>query len=391
MNNLKKLITERFKASSKKSKDKKFIKDQVNFIKKDPNAHYEEIRSYYKKHKYDENDKIVRKYKKLMGDRSLTEYFDDYYKDIYKHMQEAIEKNPSLKNEDMDSVFKKVIYDMSNTICGEFVIIYKKIFRDQNILMKNFSTDSKVIYKKMKEVYSDAKSEVDKAYNSCKNTFETVVEAHLIGNIETLKKVEFQNLGKLIMGDVSPKYAKGNLETSIHDKNYLVGMRAKDGKGKEDTISNSQSQYSDETLKTNINMAIKELLTFKKKAKYVTEKDIEHYKKGFNEDVSLLERCIAGMKKFAEELPKMVNKCAEVIELEKKEEMNKQLQSNITKSENNHLGSNTSKSTNHQSGGSTTKRSSNRSGSNASKRANNRSGKRTAKRPRIRNKKRIRN
>lgn len=359
---IKKLIIERVKASSNKSKDKKFIKDQINMLKKDPKVHYEKVRSYYKKHKYDKSDKIVRKYKNLMGDRSLTEYFDNYYKDIDRHMQEAIEKNPSFKNKDMDTVFKEVIEGMSNIIRLEFIIMYNKIFKNENILIKKFSTDSKAIYKKMKEVYDGAKSEVDNAYKSCKNTFESVVEAHIIGNIESLKKVEFQNLAKLIMGDVNPRYAKGDLEISIRDKNYLLGMKAKDEKGKEGIIYGDQTQYTGEILKTNINMAIKELLTFKKKAKYVTEEDIKKYKEGFNNELSLLEQCIAGMKKFAEELPKMVKECAEIIESNKKEEMN------------NHSGSNTSK------------RSNNRPGSN-SKRSNNRPGKkRKTKKPRSKNK-----
>ncbi len=374
MNNLKKLIVERFKASSEKSKDKKFIKEQINIIKKDPKVHYEKVRSYYKRHKYDKSDKIVKRYKLLMGDRSLTEYFDDYYKNIDKYMQEAIKKNPSLQNKDMDTIFKEVIYDMSNTICEEFTIMYKKIFRDQNILLKKFSTDSKAIYKKMKVVYDNAKEEVDNAYNSCKNKFESVVEKHIIGKIESMKPVEFQNLAKLIMGGASPQYLKGNLETSIRDKNYLVGMKVKDGEGREEIISNSQSQYNAETLKSNINMAIKELLTFKNKAKYVTEEDIKRYKKGFNRDVSLLKRCILGMKKFAEELPKMVNECAEIIESNKKEEMNNQSRNNTSNRPNNRPASNASNRPN------------NRPRSNASNRSNSRSRRRSANKPRSRSK-----
>lgn len=362
MNNLKKLIVERFKASSEKSKDKKFLKDQINIIKKDPKVYYKKVRSYYKSHKYDKSDKIVKRYKNLMGDRSLTEYFDDYYKSIDKHMQEAIKKNPSLQNKDIDTIFKEVIYDMSNTICEEFTIMYKKIFRDQNILLKKFSTDSKAIYKDMKAVYDNAKKEVDEAYNGCKNKFENVVEKHIIGKIESMKPVEYQNLAKLIMGGASPNYAKGNLETSIRDKNYLVDMKVKDEKGREEIISNSQSQYNAETLKANINMAIKELLTFKNKAKYVTEEDIKHYKEGFNRDVSLLERCIVGMKKFAVELPKMVDECAEIIESNNKEGMNNQSRSN------------------------TSNRPNNRSRSNTSKRSNNRSGRRSVNKSRSRNK-----
>ena len=388
MNNLKKLIVERFKASSEKSKDKKFIKEQINIIKKDPKVHYEKVRSYYKRHKYDKSDKIVKRYKLLMGDRSLTEYFDDYYKNIDKYMQEAIKKNSSLQNKDMDKIFKEVIYDMSNTICEEFTIMYKKIFRDQNILLKKFSTDSKAIYKKMKVVYDNAKEEVDNAYNSCKNKFESVVEKHIIGKIESMKPVEFQNLAKLIMGGASPNYAKGNLETSIRDKNYLVNMKVKDGEGREEIISNSQSQYNAETLKSNINMVIKELLTFKNKAKYVTEEDIKRYKKGFNRDVSLLERCILGMKKFAEELPKMVNECAEIIESNKKEEMNNQSRNNTSNRPNNGSRSNTSNRSNSRSRSNASNRSNSRSRSNTSKRSNNRSGRRSANKPKSRNKRR---
>ena len=214
----------------------------------------------------------------------------------------------------------------------------------------------------MKVVYDNAKEEVDNAYNGCKNKFESVVEKHIIGDIKSTKPVEYQNLAKLIMGGASPKYAEGSLETSIRDKNYLVDMKVKDGEGREEIISNSQSQYNAETLKANINMAIKELLTFKNKAKYVTEEDIKHYKEGFNRDVSLLERCIVGMKKFAVELPKMVDECAEIIESNKKEEMN------------------------NQSGSNTSNRPNNRSKSNASKRSNNRSGRRNVNKPRSRNK-----
>ena len=386
MNNLKKLIVERFKASSEKSKDKKFIKEQINIIKKDPKVHYEKVRSYYKRHKYDKSDKIVKRYKLLMGDRSLTEYFDDYYKNIDKYMQEAIKKNPSLQNKDMDKIFKEVIYDVSNTICEEFTIMYKKIFRDQNILLKKFSTDSKAIYKKMKVVYDNAKEEVDNAYNSCKNKFESVVEKHIVGKIESMKPVEFQNLAKLIMGGASSQYLKGNLETSIRDKNYLVNMKVKDGEGREEIISNSQSQYNAETLKSNINMVIKELLTFKNKAKYVTEEDIKRYKKGFNRDVSLLERCILGMKKFAEELPKMVNECAEIIESNKKEEMNNQSRNNTSNRPNNGSRSNTSNRSNSRSRSNASNRSNSRSRSNTSKRSNNRSGRRSANKPKSRNK-----
>ena len=384
MNNLKKLIVERFKASSKKSKDKKFIKDQINLIKKTTDVHYKEVRSYYKSHKNDKSDKIVRRYKKLMGDRSLTEYFDYYYKNINKdineyidkYIQEAIKKNPDFRNEDMDmdTVFKEVIRNVSDTICGEFTIMYRKIFRDQSILLKKFSTDSKAIYKKMKEVYDGAKSEVDKAYDSCKNKFKSVVEEHIIGEIESIKPVECQNLAKLIVGGVNLKYAKGDLETSIRDKYYLVNMKAEDGEGREGIISNSQSQYNAETLKTDINLAIKNLLILKNKAKYVTEEDIKECKKAFNGDVSLLERCIAGMKKFAAELPKMVDKCAEIIESNKKKEMNNQSGSNASNRPNNRSRSNASKRPN------------NRSRSNASKRPNNRSGRRNVNKPKSRNK-----
>ena len=122
-------------------------------------------------------------------------------------------------------------------------------------------------------------------------------------------------------------------------------------------------------------MAIKELLTFKNKAKYVTEEDITRYKKGFNRDVSLLERCILGMKKFAEELPKMVNECAEIIESnKKKEEMNNQSRSNASNRPNNRPASNASN------------RSNSRPRSNASNRSNSRSRRRSANKPRSRSK-----
>lgn len=203
-----------------------------------------------------------------------------------------------------------------------------------------------------------------------------------------MKPVEFQNLAKLIMGGASSQYLKGNLETSIRDKNYLVSMKVKDGEGREEIISNSQSQYNAETLKSNINMAIKELLTFKNKAKYVTEEDIKRYKKGFNRDVSLLERCILGMKKFAEELPKMVNECAEIIESNKKEEMNNQSRNNTSNRPNNGSRSNASNRPNNRPASNASKRSNSRPRSNASNRSNSRSRRRSANKPKSRNKRR---
>lgn len=314
MNSLKKLISERFKTSSKKAKDKKYIKDQISSIKKNPEMHYKEVRDYYKKNKHDENNKIVSKYTKLMGgDKSLTEFFDDYYKDIQKNLEEAVKNDPSIKdknNVDMDAVFKDVIFALAENIRKEFGNMYRKIFRDQNILIKNFSTNGKAIYKDIRKKYNKAQSDVIKAYKSCKDTFKNDVEKHIIGDIKAIRTKELHDLAKLIQGGVNPKYVKGDLETSINNKNYLVGMKVKDGKNVDRIITNNQSQYSDETLKTNINKVLKDLMVFKKKAKYVTEKDMKQYKEGFDKDVSLVECCMAGMEIFAEELPKMVKKCA---------------------------------------------------------------------------------
>ena len=339
---IKESVAKRLKLISRKVKDKKFIKQVTNFIEKSPKVHYKEVRSYYKKHKRDKDNKIVKKYEALMGEKgpSVTEYFDNYYKDICGHMIKRMNKNPFPETEIekckdnkeykmkfdlyMDETFQAIIIDEARNICEEFKKMYEKMFRDQSALLKDFSDNSKKICKGIMGAYNAAEGKVKNAYESCKYTFKNVVEKYILNNkevvkIEEIKEYDLRNLAKVIVGctnskyKISNEYRKGGLEKSIKDKDYLVGMQV-DKDNKERVITPGEVELNDEILKEDIKWVITTLSKEREKAKFVTKEDIEELKECFDRDCFSVGYCILGMEKFAEKLPKMVKQCADNIQ-----------------------------------------------------------------------------
>lgn len=315
MNSLKKLISERFKTSSKKAKDKKYIKDCVSSFTKSDSTHYKEIRKYYKENKKDKNNKIVKLYYDVLGDRSLTEYFEDYYKDIEKNIKESIDMNELEKQKDVDMSeidkgFQEAIGGELNLIFRRFKDIYRKLAKVQNDLLKQYSKNNRAVAKDLVNNYKIATNMVSGAYKSCQDTFEKVVEKHIIGDIDAIRTKELHDLAKLIVGGVNSKrYVKGGLKTSIDNKSYLVGMKVKYD-GEPYTISNDGSQTDPKRLLSVNHDQIDYMLSEKKKSKFITKDYIKTFQKSFDESVIVVKCCIIGMEKFAEELPKMVKKCA---------------------------------------------------------------------------------
>lgn len=336
--NIKESVARRRKLASRKTKDKELIKQVTDFIEENPKVYYKEVRSYYKKHKRDKDNKVVKKYEELMGEKgpSVTEYFDNYYKGICGHMIKRMNKNRFPETEIkkckdskeykmkfdlyMDKTFEALIIDEAKIICKGFKEMYKNVLKDQSVLVKNFLDNSKKIRKGIMGAYHAAEGKVKSAYEKCKTTFENVVEKHILNNknsvkVENIKIKELRDLAKVIMGRtnskyrISKEYEKGGLEKSIKHKYYLVGMQV-DKDNKERVITPEEARYDDKTLKKDVTWLITTLSDWREKTKFVKKEDIEMLQRNFNRDCFSLQCCILGMEEFAEKLPRMVKQCA---------------------------------------------------------------------------------
>lgn len=337
MNNLKKLISEKLKMSSKKMKHKKRLKAAADLTIKDKNAHYKEVRSYYKSHKDNNNDKIIDDYKHLFGDRSITEYFENYYKDLDKNLEKYINDNSSLKNKknlDMDKVFENAVSELASSVNKEvkrlYVMIYQKQLKKKNTLINDFFKKNNNVYKLINSKYKVEQNEVKSIYKHKESLFEEKVEKYIEGEVGNIENPEFKKLAELILGGANRIYRKGALKFSVAEKYYLVGMEVIVNNQKH-IITNAQSQYNADVLKICINSALNEVGTKNKQIKGVTKEVIEKWQKKFDEEVFLVRCCIQGMKKFKIIFPKMVDKCAllaDEIENEKIKE-NKEMEKSL--------------------------------------------------------------
>ena len=335
MNNIKKLILEKLKISSKKMKYKKRLKEVANFTIKDKNAHYKEVRSYYKSHKGNNKNRIVKDYKDMFGDRSITEYCENYYKDLDKHLEEYINKDSSLKDEknlDMDKVFEKDMNRLQSDINRKIRELYMKVHQNQlkkkNTLIDDFFRKNNKIYKQIDLEYKTAQSKVKSIYKQKESLFEEKIEKYIEGEVGNIENPEFKELAKLILGGANKIYRKGALGFSVAEKYYLVNMKVVVD-NRRHAITNAQSQYSGDTLKSCINSALNAVGTKNKQIKGVTKEVVEEWQKKFDEQAFLVRCCIQGMKKFVILFSKMVGRCAllaDKIESEEKKEIENSLE-----------------------------------------------------------------